>query len=117
MGALIKFLGGAGDDLPPARARLFSVNAQIAGLEAKIGVLAGMRARLEDELSKKADAEREIDDLLDQGAEALVSRLRSGGDASLTTLSRRAEELDEKISVSRQQPKSSGGRSTRLSTS
>jgi hypothetical protein len=55
VGALIKFLGGTFDDLPPARARLFSVNAQIAGVEAKVGLLADMKARLEDELSKKAE--------------------------------------------------------------
>ena len=102
MGSLIKFLG-AGDDLPPRRAALFTINQEIAGIEAKIGILAGMKSRLEDDLLKKADAEREIDDLLDQGAEALVSRLRNGAEASFATLSRRAEELDQQVAASRHQ--------------
>jgi hypothetical protein len=101
MGSLIKFLGGGGDDLPPRRAKLDRIKGEILGVEAKIGILAGMKSRLEDELAKKADAEREVDNLLDQGAQSLVDRLRAGGEASLTALSRQAAAVDEKLGASR----------------
>jgi hypothetical protein len=104
MGSLIKFLGvGGGDDLPPRRAKLDRIKGELLGVEAKIAVLVGMKSRLEDVLLKEADAEREIDDLLDQGAQTLLDRLRNGGETSLSTLGRRAEELDQRVAASRHQ--------------
>jgi hypothetical protein len=99
MGALA-LLTPAG--LPPARARLVDINRRISDAERHLATLQRGKAELAAELSRAVEAERELQDIVDDSATRLVDRLRSGGQWLLSAFgSARARELSAALVESR----------------
>ena len=90
------------DGLPPARARLVDLNRRIGDAERHLATLQRGKTELAAELSRAVEAERELQDIVDDSATRLVDRLRSGSQWLLSAFgSARARELSASLVESR----------------
>jgi hypothetical protein len=88
--------------LPPARARLVSLNDRITDAERRLRTLRDGKTALAAELGRAAGAKAELQQLVAYDAVRLVDRLRDGGQWLLSSFGNaRARELSASLSESR----------------
>jgi hypothetical protein len=86
MGALIKFVGAPGANLPPQRAELARCLHEIGSTDAQLNRLRTGAARLRSELAVVDAGRRELEALVEADAQNLVTRLKGGLDWALNRI-------------------------------
>ena len=100
MGEVIKTMKY--DDLPPARAALAALNAEIAGAEAELRTLRSGKAKLDLDLTSVRNTETELAALVDADARDIVTKLRSGVTWVLDQVGGdKAEKIAERLAASK----------------
>ena len=100
MGEVIKTMKY--DDLPPARAALAALNAEIAGAEAELRTLRSGKAKLDLDLTSVRNTETELAALVDADARDIVSKLKSGVTWVLEQVGgEKAQKIAERLAASK----------------